>query len=62
MALVLDDGKYFLRNLLLKPVQSAVTSPGRVCYQFLALPSKEKGKAKASTASSSPPVLWVVDA
>ncbi|MED6150814.1 hypothetical protein PIB30_076063, partial [Stylosanthes scabra] len=60
MAFVLDGGKYFSRNLLLTTAQSAVTSPDRVWYQSLALPSKEKGKANAFTASSSPPVLRVV--
>ncbi|MED6150653.1 hypothetical protein PIB30_074525 [Stylosanthes scabra] len=60
IALVLDGGNYFSKNHFLNSAQSIVTSFGKVWYQSFAFPSKENGRAKALTASSSPPVLLVV--
>ncbi|MED6160345.1 hypothetical protein PIB30_050591 [Stylosanthes scabra] len=60
IAFVLERGKYFSKNHFLKVHQSEVTSAGSVWYQSFALSSKEKGRAKAFTASSSPPILLVV--
>ncbi|MED6141246.1 hypothetical protein PIB30_101327, partial [Stylosanthes scabra] len=60
ITLVLEVGKYFSKNLFLNSARSVVTSFGKVWYQSFAFPSKENGRVKALTASSSPPVLLVV--
>ncbi|MED6165784.1 hypothetical protein PIB30_102927 [Stylosanthes scabra] len=60
IALVLDGGKYFSKNLFLNNAQSSVTSFDKVWYRSFAFPSRENERAKALFASSSPPILLVV--